>query len=67
MIPAESIEPCLISQQCVLKPTKTTDIIVIYKNVSTLNVAEHGKIFAVQELHSLFGGKGGGGIKINNC
>ena len=72
MVPAESIEPCLISQQCVLIATKTTDIIN-NKDISTLNVTKHWEVPTIQEQYSLFlcvwvggwvvvVGEGGGGI-----
>ena len=63
MVPAESVEPCLVAQQRVLEASETTDIIalLVNKNIPTLDVAKHWKIFTIQKHHSLFLVVGGGG------
>ena len=54
VISAESVEPCLVSQQCVLIATKTTDI-VDDKDIPTLNMTQRvsRKAFMVEEHHCL--------------
>ena len=52
---AESVDPCLVPQQCVLIASKLTDILDD-KDITTLNVAKSigWEAFMVEELHCLW-------------